>query len=183
MVSVSAEIARALFVPEAIMSQRISRAKQGIREADATISMPPPAELEDHLRGAARPLPDLQRGPHRQLRRDGHQHRPTHEAIRLTRQLHLARPDDVEVKGLLALMLLTEARRPARVDPVGRLVDLPSQDRRRWDRSLIEEGVRLVTEALQQGPPGAYQLQAAIAAIHDEASSPQDTDWAEILLL
>lgn len=80
----------------------------------------------------------------------------THEAIRLTRQLHLARPDDVEVKGLLALMILTEARRPARVDPVGRLVDLPSQDRRRWDRSLIEEGVRLVTEAFQQGPPGAY---------------------------
>jgi predicted RNA polymerase sigma factor len=107
----------------------------------------------------------------------------THEAIRLMRQLRLVRPGDAEVKGLLALMLLTEARRPARIDPAGRLVDLADQDRSLWNQSLIEEGVQLVTEALQQGPPGAYQLQAAIAAIYDEASHPEDTDWPQILLL
>jgi predicted RNA polymerase sigma factor len=84
---------------------------------------------------------------------------------------------------LLALMLLTEARRPARVDAGGRLVDLVDQDRRLWDQSLIEEGAELVTEALQQGPPGPYQLQAAIAAVHDEAEAPEDTDWPQILLL
>jgi predicted RNA polymerase sigma factor len=107
----------------------------------------------------------------------------THEAIRLTRELGRLRPDDAEVKGLLALMLLTEARRPARVDAAGRLVDLVDQERRLWDNSLIEEGVELVTEALQQGPAGPYQLQAAIAAIHDEADAPEDTDWPQILLL
>ena len=180
----TAEIARAFFVPEATMAQRISRAKQGIREAGATFSMPSPAELEDRLRAVLHVL--------YLIYNEGHTASSgelvtstdlTREAIRLNRQLHLARPDDAEIKGLLALMLLTEARRPARVDSAGRLVDLPDQDRRLWDRSLIEEGVRLVTEALQQGPPGAYQLQAAIAAIHDEASSPKDTDWAEILLL
>ncbi|MGH9043670.1 MAG: DUF6596 domain-containing protein, partial [Acidimicrobiales bacterium] len=91
--------------------------------------------------------------------------------------------DGAEVMGLLALMLLTEARRPARLDPAGRLIDLPDQDRRLWDRSLIAEGVDLVTEALHKGQPGPYQLQAAIAAVHDEASGPDDTDWTEILLL
>jgi RNA polymerase sigma factor (sigma-70 family) len=180
----TAEIAGAFFVPEATMAQRISRAKQGIREAGATFSMPPASEMQDRL-GAVLHVLYL-------IYNEGYTTSSgevitrtdlTHEAIRLIRQLHLVRPDDAEVKGLLALMLLTEARRPARTDAVGRLVDLPDQDRRLWDRTLIDEGVCLVTEALQQGPPGVYQLQAAIAAIHDEASGPEDTDWAEILLL
>jgi predicted RNA polymerase sigma factor len=180
----TAEIAGAFFVPEATMAQRISRAKQGIREAGATFSMPPAPEIEVRLRPVLQVLYLIYNEGYTTssgeviTRTD-----LTHEAIRLIRQLHLVRPDDAEVKGLLALMLLTEARRPARVDAAGRLVDLPDQDRRLWDRALIDEGVRLVTEALQQGLPGVYQLQAAIAAIHDEASGPEDTDWAEILLL
>jgi RNA polymerase sigma factor (sigma-70 family) len=180
----TAEIAGAFFVPEATMAQRISRAKQGIREAGATFSMPPAPEIEDRLRAVLHVLYLIYNEGYTTssgeviTRTD-----LTHEAIRLIRQLHLIRPDNAEVKSLLALMLLTEARRPARVDAAGRLVDLPDQDRRLWDGALIEEGVRLVTEALHQGPPGTYQLQAAIAAIHDEASGPEDTDWAEILLL
>lgn len=107
----------------------------------------------------------------------------TREAIRLARELHAARRHGAEVMGLLALMLPTEARRPARLDLAGGLIDLPDQDRRLWDRSLIREGVSLLTEALHQGQPGPYQLQATIAAVHDEASGPEDTDWIEILLL
>jgi predicted RNA polymerase sigma factor len=180
----TAEIASAFFVPEATMAQRISRAKQGIREAGATFSLPPPAELEDRMRAALHVLYLIYNEGHTAssgemvIRAD-----LTREAVRLTGQLHAARRDDAEVMGLLALMLLTEARRPARLDPAGRLVDLPDQDRLLWDRSLIDEGVALVTEALHKGQPGAYQLQAAIAAVHDEASGPEDTDWTEILLL
>ena len=107
----------------------------------------------------------------------------TREAIRLTRSLHQARPGDGEVQGLLALMLLTEARRPARVDGYGELVSLADQDRLLWDRALIAEGVALVTSALASGPAGAYQLQAAIAAVHCEAPSAVETDWAEVLAL
>lgn len=180
----TAEIAGAFFVPEATMAQRISRAKQGIREAGATFSMPPPAEMDFRLRAVLHVLYLIFNEGYTTSSGDQIT-RPdlTHEAIRLTKDLRLVRPDDGEVKGLLALMLLTEARRPARVDPAGRPVDLVDQDRRRWNQALIEEGVQLVTEALQQGPPGAYQLQAAIAAIHDEASGPADTDWPQILLL
>lgn len=180
----TAEIAGAFFVPEATMAQRISRAKQGIREAGATFSMPPPAEMDFRLRAVLHVLYLIFNEGYTTSSGDQIT-RPdlTHEAIRLTRDLRLVRPDDGEVKGLLALMLLTEARRAARVDPAGRPVDLVGQDRRRWNQALIEEGVQLVTEALQQGPPGAYQLQAAIAAIHDEASGPADTDWPQILLL
>jgi len=180
----TAEIAGAFFVPEATMAQRISRAKQGIRESGATFSMPPPAEMEGRLLAVLHVLYLIYNEGYTASSGDVITRVDlTHEAVRLTRQLHQVRPDDAEVKGLLALMLLTEARRPARVDRAGRPVDLPDQDRRLWDQSLIEEGVGLVTEALHQGPPGAYQLQAAIAAIHDEASGPEDTDWAEILLL
>ena len=180
----TAEIAGAFFVPEATMAQRISRAKQGIREAGATFSMPPPAEMDFRLRAVLHVLYLIFNEGYTTSSGDQIT-RPdlTHEAIRLTRDLRLVRPDDGEVKGLLALMLLTEARRAARVDPAGRPVDLVGQDRRRWNQALIEEGVQLVTEALQQGPPSAYQLQAAIAAIHDEASGPADTDWPQILLL
>ena len=180
----TAEIAGAFFVPEATMAQRISRAKQGIREAGATFSMPPPAEMESRLRTVLHVLYLIFNEGH--TTSSGYQITRadlTNEAIRLTRELRLVRPEDSEVKGLLALMLLTDARRPARIDHTGRLVDLVDQDRLLWNQSLIEEGVELVTQALQQGPPGAYQLQAAIAAIHDEASDPGDTDWPQILLL
>jgi RNA polymerase sigma factor (sigma-70 family) len=180
----TAEIAGAFLVPEATMAQRISRAKQGIREAGATFSMPPPSDMESRLRAVLQVLYLIFNEGYTSSSGDEITRTDlTHEAIRLMRQLRLVRPGDAEVKGLLALMLLTEARRPARIDPAGRLVDLADQDRSLWNQSLIEEGVQLVTEALQQGPPGAYQLQAAIAAIYDEASNPEDTDWPQILLL
>jgi predicted RNA polymerase sigma factor len=105
------------------------------------------------------------------------------EAIRLTRMVHAALPDDPEVAGLLALMLLNEARRPARTGPAGELVPLAEQDRSLWDRALVAEGVALVTAALPRGAVGEYQVQAAIAAVHDEAATAQDTDWPQILTL
>ena len=146
--------------------------------------MPPPSEIESHLEAVLHVLYLIFNEGYTTSSGDEITRTDlTHEAVRLTRELHLVRPDDAEVKGLLALMLLTDARRPARIDASGRLVDLVDQDRRLWDQSLIEEGVQLVTEALQEGPPGAYQLQAAIAAIHDEAGDPADTDWPQILLL
>jgi predicted RNA polymerase sigma factor len=107
----------------------------------------------------------------------------TAEAIRLARELYRLRPEDTEISGLLALMLLTEARRPARLTSGGDLVDLADQDRALWNRSLIDEGVDLITDALAAGSLGAYQLQAAIAAVHDEAACAQDTDWPQILAL
>ena len=180
----TAEIARAFFVPETTMAQRVSRAKQRIREAGATFSMPPADELDDRLRavlhvlylifnegyttstGAAINRADL-----------------TREAIRLTRELRRVRPGDSEVAGLLALMLLTEARRPARVAADGELVSLADQDRSRWDGDAIAEGIGLVTDALARGPLGAYQLQAAIAAVHDEAPTASETDWPQVLAL
>lgn len=180
----TAEIAGAFFVPEATMAQRISRAKQGIRDAGATFSMPPSSEMASRVRTVLHVVYLIFNEGYTTSSGDEITRTDlTHEAIRLTRELGRLRPDDAEVKGLLALMLLTEARRPARVDAAGRLVDLVDQERRLWDNSLIEEGVELVTEALQQGPAGPYQLQAAIAAIHDEADAPEDTDWPQILLL
>jgi RNA polymerase sigma factor (sigma-70 family) len=180
----TAEIAGAFFVPEATMAQRISRAKQGIRDAGATFSMPPSSEAASRIRAVLHVLYLTFNEGYTTTSGDEITRTDlTHEAIRLTRELRRLRPDDAEVKGLLALMLLTEARRPARVDAAGRLVDLVDQDRRRWNHSLIEEGVELVTEALGQGPPGAYQLQASIAAVHDEAEVAEDTDWPQILLL
>jgi predicted RNA polymerase sigma factor len=107
----------------------------------------------------------------------------TGEAIRLTREVHRLLPDDGEVAGLLALMLLTEARRPARLADDGSLVDLAEQDRRRWDADAIAEGVALITDSLARAPLGEYQLQAAIAAVHDEAARAEDTDWRQVLAL
>jgi predicted RNA polymerase sigma factor len=107
----------------------------------------------------------------------------TREAIRLTRQLHRRLPDDGEVAGLLALMLLTDARRPARTGPDGTLVPLAEQDRRLWETAAIAEGVAVLTRALQRAPIGPFQLQAAIAAVHDEATRAEDTDWPQILIL
>jgi RNA polymerase sigma factor (sigma-70 family) len=180
----TAEIASAFFVPESTMAQRISRAKQTIREAGATFSMPPPEELDRRLRAAMHVL--------YLVFNEGYTttsglsiHRPdlTREAIRLTRELHNLRPNDDEIAGLLALLILTEARRAARTTPTGDLIPLADQDRNCWDRNLIREGVELVSEALASGPIGPYQLQAAIAAVHDEAASAEDTDWSEVLAL
>jgi RNA polymerase sigma factor (sigma-70 family) len=176
----TAEIARALLVPEATVGQRISRAKQRLKGAHFTL--PPPAELADRMVAVRHVLylifnegytassgPALQRV---QL---------SAEAIRLTRQLH--RPDDGEVAGLLALMLLTDARRPARTDGDGALIPLAEQDRGRWDGAAIAEGIALVTRALATAEPGPFQLQAAIAAVHDEAATAAQTDWPQILVL
>jgi RNA polymerase sigma factor (sigma-70 family) len=178
----TAEIARAFLVPEATMAQRISRAKQRVRADGASFELPPEAERAERLRVVLHVLylifnegytassgPDLQRSE------------LTGEAIRLTRAVHRLLPDDGEVAGLLALMLLTDARRPARTGPDGGLVPLVEQDRGRWNRDAIREGVALVTEALPTGPVGPYQLQAAIAAVHDEAPSAAETDWAQIV--
>jgi RNA polymerase sigma factor (sigma-70 family) len=178
----TAEIARAFLVPEATVGQRISRAKQKIRAGGARFRLPPAAERPTRIAAVLHVLylifsegysatsgPTLTRVE------------LSAEAIRLTRTLHEQLPDDDEVAGLLALMLLTDARRPARTDSGGELVPLADQDRTRWDAAMIAEGVALVTAALRSGPIGPYQLQAAIAAVHDEAPRVEDTDWAEIL--
>lgn len=180
----TAEIARAFLVPEATMAQRISRAKQRIKTSGIPFRMPPEEERADQLRAVLHVLyltfnegyiatsgPDLERTE------------LTGEAIRLTRTLHRALPEDGEVTGLLALMLLTDARRPARTRPDGALVPLAEQDRKLWDRESIREGAELVADALSQTPIGSYQLQAAIAAVHDEAARAEDTDWPQILTL
>jgi RNA polymerase sigma factor (sigma-70 family) len=180
----TAQIASAFLVPEATMAQRISRAKQRIRATEIPFGMPPEPEWSERLRVVLHVLylifnegytatsgPDLQR---LEL---------TREAIRLTREVRRLLPDDGEVAGLLALMLLTDARRGARTRPDGALVPLAKQDRALWDRGLIREGVDMVSDTLAHAPIGPYQLQAAIAAIHDEAPRAQDTDWPQILAL
>ncbi|MEV7883516.1 RNA polymerase sigma factor [Streptomyces sp. NPDC002817] len=174
----TAEIARAHLVPEATMAQRISRAKQRIKgvrfgRPDHGVERLPAVLHTLYLifnEGyTATSGPALQR---RDL---------AGEAIRLTRTVHRLLPDTGEVTGLLALMLLTDARREARTGPHGDLVPLDEQDRDRWDQAAIEEGVALITHALSSGPAGPYQLRAAIAAVHDEAPSAEATDWREIL--
>ena len=176
------EIAGALLVPPTTVGQRISRAKQRIKASGARFELSPPEERAERIT-AVRDVLYL-------LFTEGHTassgaslHRVdlSSEAIRLTRQLHEALPHDGETAGLLALMLLTDARRPARTRPDGSLVSLAEQDRSRWDRTAITEGVALVSAALATAPIGAFQLQAAIAAVHDEAASVEDTDWLQIL--
>jgi RNA polymerase sigma factor (sigma-70 family) len=178
----TAEIARALLVPESTMAQRISRAKQTIRSSGAEFAMPPLEHQAERLAAVERVLYlvfnegyTATSGPSL-LRVD-----LTSEAIRLTRQLHAQLPRDTEVAGLLALMLLTDARRPARTLPDGSLVPLAEQDRALWNADAIAEGVELVSGALASEPLGPYQLQAAIAAVHDEARQAEDTDWPQIL--
>ena len=173
------EIAHAFFVPEATMAQRISRAKQTIETPAERSSCPPPDALDDRLRSCStcstssstRATPPSGR---RLLRVD-----LTTEAIRLTRHVHALRPDDGEVAGLLALMLLTDARRAARTTSDGALVPLAEQDRDLWDRALVDEGVDAHHRRAPSHPIGPYQLQAAIAAVHDEAPTSDDTDWAQ----
>ncbi|WP_329520031.1 RNA polymerase sigma factor [Spirillospora sp. NBC_01491] len=180
----TAQIARAFLVPEATMAQRVSRAKQRVRAAGARFRPPPEHERGDRLRAVLHVLylifteghtatsgPDLHRGE------------LTAEAIRLARAVHRRLPGDGEVAGLLALMLLTDARRPARTGPDGALVPLAEQDRGRWHRESVDEGVALVARALDRTPLGPYQLQAAIAAVHAEAARAEDTDWPQILAL
>jgi RNA polymerase sigma factor (sigma-70 family) len=180
----TAEIARAFLVPEATMAQRISRAKQRIKAAGAGFELPPPAERAQRLGVVLQVLYLVFNEGYtatsgtRLVRAE-----LTAEAIRLVRELHRLVPGDGEVAGLLALMLLTDARRPARTAPDGSLVPLSDQDRTLWEADAIAEGVALVTRALSNGPLGPYQLQAAIAAVHDEAPSAEATDWAQILAL
>jgi len=181
----TAEIARGFLVPEATMAQRISRAKQTIRKAGATFTMPPPDEREERLRAVLHALYLMLNEGHTTTAGPWLQrHDLTHDALRLTRLLHDLLPDDGEVAGLLALILLTEARRDARTREDGSLVPLAEQDRGRWNREFIAEGVALTTETLSRtGRLGPYQVQAAIAAVHDEAASAEDTDWPQILAL
>ncbi|MEO3808019.1 DUF6596 domain-containing protein [Sphaerisporangium sp. B11E5] len=180
----TAQIAAAFMVPEATMAQRISRAKQSIRTSGATFTMPDEADRGERVRAVLHVLYLVfNEGYTASTGTDLTAPRLSDEAIRLTRLLRRLLPDDAEVAGLLALMLLTDARRPARTGPDGGLVPLEDQDRGLWDQHLIAEGVSLVTEALPRGPVGPYQLQAAIAAIHDEAKDVDTTDWPQILAL
>ncbi|MFJ6138637.1 RNA polymerase sigma factor [Kitasatospora sp. NPDC092286] len=177
----TAEIARAYFVPEPTMAARISRAKQRIKAAGSDFTMPVGQDRAERLRAVLHVLYVIFNEGYTassgdRLRRDD----LAAEAIRLTRLLHRLLPDDGAVTGLLALMLLTDARRDARTGPDGELVPLDEQDRSRWDRGRITEGVALVTDAMSRPTLGPYQLQAAIAALHDEAPSTDETDWRQI---
>lgn len=178
------EIAAAFLVPESTMAQRISRSKARIKASGEPFAMPPLEHRADRLRSVLHVLyllfnegyasstgPDLARTD------------LSGEAIRLTRVVHATLPEDPEVTGLLALMLLTDARRPARTGRDGELVPLAEQDRSLWDRQLISEGVVLITAALRHSHMGEYQMQAAIAAVHDQSASHDDTNWAEIAAL
>ena len=183
----TAQIAAAFLVPEATMAQRISRAKQAIKASDVPLSVPASeAERGDRLRAVLHVLYLIFNEGYAATQGD-QLTRPdlSGESIRLARWLRRLLPDDPEVAALLALMLLTEARRPARTSPGGELVPLAEQDRGRWDQALIAEGVALVTGALAAGGKavGPYQLQAAIAAVHDEAKDVDATDWPQILAL
>ncbi|MFE0153230.1 RNA polymerase sigma factor [Nonomuraea sp. NPDC059007] len=180
----TAEIARAFLVPEATMAQRISRAKQSIRTAGAQFTLPPEGERAERLRVVLHVLYLIfNEGYTATSGPDLHRTDLTAEAVRLTRAVRRLLPADGEVAGLLALMLLTDARRPARADADGRLIPLAEQDRSLWDRAMIAEGVDLVSTALAGTALGPYQLQAAIAAVHDEAPKADDTDWPQILAL
>jgi RNA polymerase sigma factor (sigma-70 family) len=180
----TSEIANAFLVPEATMAQRISRAKQRIKASGESFRMPTPDEQTARLRTVLHVLYLIfNEGYTSSSGRQLHRAELSDEAIRLTRMVHRMLPDDSEVTGLLALMLLTDARRPARTSADGELVPLAEQARVLWDQSLIAEGVSLVNQAVAQGAVGEYQLQAAIAAIHDQAPRAKDTDWPQILAL
>jgi len=178
----TAQIAAAFGVPETTMAQRISRAKQAISETGFDFSLPAGAERTERLRAVMHVLYLIFNEGYTAT--DGDELTVpalSREAIRLTRWLHRLLPEDSEVAGLLALMLLTDARRAARTLPDGSLVPLAGQDRRKWDQEQIAEGTRLISAALPRGETGPYQLQAAIAAVHDEAATMADTDWPQIL--
>ncbi|MFD1537497.1 RNA polymerase sigma factor [Nonomuraea guangzhouensis] len=180
----TAEIARAFLVPESTMTRRITRAKHRIKDSGLPFGLPSGEDRAERLAAVLHVLylifnegyastsgPALQRTE------------LTTEAIRLTRLVNRLLPDDAEVAGLLSLMLLTDARRPARTGPDGSLIPMAEQDRTRWNTSYITEGIALITNALPRGPTGPYQLQAAIAALHDEAPTTEETDWPQIKAL
>ena len=178
----TAEIARALLVPESTVAQRISRAKQRIKASGARFQLPPPEELTDRVTAVLHVLYLIfNEGYTASSGPVLHRVDLTSEAIRLTRQLRARRMADGEVAGLLALMLLVDARRPARTRPDGALIPLDEQDRGRWDAGAIAEGIALISATLQTAAIGPYQLQAAIAAVHDEAPQANETDWRQIL--
>jgi RNA polymerase sigma factor (sigma-70 family) len=180
----TAEIARAFLVPESTIAQRISRAKQRIKADGAAFRLPPDNELPDRIAAVLHVLYLVfNEGYTASSGATLSRVELTEEAIRLTRQLHDRMPEHGEVAGLLALMLLTDARRAARTTDAGELVPLAEQDRTRWDAAAITEGVALIAHALATTAVGPYQLQAAIAAVHDEAASAADTDWHEIATL
>ncbi len=180
----TAQIARAFLVPEATMAQRVSRAKQKIKAAGAVFGPLPETERSGRLTAILHVLYLIfNEGYTATSGPELHRVELTGEAIRLTGELHRVLPDDGEVTGLLALMLLTDARRPARTRPDGALVPLTEQDRARWDQPSIQAGTELITRALSRGRVGPYQLQAAIAAVHAEASTVEDTDWPQIVAL
>jgi predicted RNA polymerase sigma factor len=180
----TAEIASAFLVPEATMAQRISRAKQGIKASGVPFRLPTEGERAQRLAAVMHVLYLIfNEGYATSAGAALQRHDLASEAIRLARALHAQLPDVGEVTGLLALMLLTDARRRARTGPAGELVPLAEQDRSLWDRAAIDEGTALVTASLSRGAVGAYQLQAAVAALHDEAARAEDTDWPQILAL
>jgi RNA polymerase sigma factor (sigma-70 family) len=180
----TAEIAHAFFVPEATMAQRISRAKQGIRKSGAPFEMPKRGERTERLAAVLHVLYLIfNEGYTTSAGAELHRVELSAEAIRLARALHKILPDETEAAGLLALMLLTDARRPARTGPQGELIPLDEQDRGLWNQGAIAEGTALITNTMSRGAVGPYQLQAAIASLHDEAASTAETDWPQILAL
>ena len=180
----TAEIANAFLVPEATMAQRISRAKQNIKSSGATFRLPAQAERTERLPAVLHVLYLIfNEGYASSIGAQLQRLDLAREALRLTRCAKSSLPDDAEVAGLLALMLLTDARRAARTGPHEELIPLDKQDRSLWDRAEISEGIELLTVALSKGSVGLYQLQAAIAAVHDEAAGTDDTDWPQILAL
>jgi RNA polymerase sigma factor (sigma-70 family) len=180
----TAEIAHAFLVPEATMAQRISRAKQLIKKSGEGFEMPTASERAERLGAVLHVLYLIFNEGYASSAGSSLQRVDlSNEAIRLTRAVYQLLPVDAEVAGLLALMLLTDARRAARSGPNGELIPLDEQDRTLWDGAAIAEGVALISRTLSRGSVGPYQLQAAIAAVHDEAARPEDTDWPQILAL
>ncbi len=180
----TAEIANSFLVPETTMAQRISRAKQTIKASGVPFRLPSPHERGEHLPAVLHVLYLIfSEGYASSIGSQLQRLDLAAEAIRLTRSTKALIPDNAEVAGLLALMLLTHARRAARTGPEEQLIPLDKQDRTLWDRAEIAEGIDLLTTALSKGSVGIYQLQAAIAAVHDEAETVEDTDWPQILAL
>ncbi|MEU4389475.1 DUF6596 domain-containing protein [Kribbella sp. NPDC023855] len=178
------EIARAFLVPESTVGQRISRAKASIKKAGAEFRMPPAEEVPERLTAVLHVLYLIfNEGYTASSGASLHRVELSAEAIRLTRQLHDQLPSEGEVAGLLALMLLTDARRPARTSPDGALIPLPEQDRSLWNQGFVAEGTELIEATLRTAPIGPYQLQAAIAAVHGQAARAEETDWRQILVL
>jgi RNA polymerase sigma factor (sigma-70 family) len=180
----TAEIAKAFLVPESTMAQRISRAKQTIKTSGVPFSMPTRDERAERLTAVLHVLYLIfNEGYTSSFGKSLQRTELSSEAIRLGRALHQLQPHESEVAGLLALMLLTDARRPARTGSDGELIPLDKQDRSLWDQNAITEGIELISATLAKGAIGPYQLQAAIAAMHDEAKTSDETDWPQILAL